>query len=86
MKKDFATGQKSHGWKVVPVLEAIEAKTSPEDDPFAIPVILARIIYPIIVCQDPRHPNKYIHVDGLGRLTEAKSRGQQRLRQSFICQ
>lgn len=41
--------------------------------------ILARIIYPIIVCQHPDRPTKYIHVDGLGRYTEAKSRGQQEI-------
>jgi ParB-like chromosome segregation protein Spo0J len=39
--------------------------------------ILARIIYPVIVCQNPKQVGRYIHVDGYGRLKEARARGQQ---------
>lgn len=39
--------------------------------------ILARIIYPVIVCQNPKKKDRYIHVDGYGRLKEARARGQE---------
>jgi hypothetical protein len=39
--------------------------------------ILARIIYPVIICQKDGEPDRYIHVDGYGRLKEAQARGQQ---------
>jgi hypothetical protein len=39
--------------------------------------ILSRIIYPIIVCQHPDKAARYIHIDGYGRLKEAKARGRQ---------
>ena len=39
--------------------------------------ILSRIVYPIIVCQHPDQPGRYIHIDGYGRLKEAKARGRQ---------
>ena len=38
--------------------------------------ILSQIIYPVIVCKDPEHPGRYIHIDGYGRITEAMGRGQ----------
>ena len=38
--------------------------------------ILARIVYPIIVCQEFGDAAHFIHVDGFGRLSEAKARGQ----------
>lgn len=41
--------------------------------------ILARIIYPIIVCQKPGGGKGYIHIDGFGRLSEAKARGQREI-------
>ena len=39
--------------------------------------ILARIIYPVLVCQNADRPGRFIHVDGYGRLKEARARGQQ---------
>ncbi len=39
--------------------------------------ILAKIIYPILVCQNPDDTARYMHVDGYGRLKEAQARGQQ---------
>jgi ParB-like chromosome segregation protein Spo0J len=39
--------------------------------------ILSRIIYPVIVCQNPEQPGRYIHIDGYGRLKEARARGLQ---------
>ena len=39
--------------------------------------ILARIIYPVVVCQSPDVLGRYTHVDGYGRLKEALARGQQ---------
>jgi hypothetical protein len=38
--------------------------------------ILARIVYPVIVCQNPAEPGRFTHVDGFGRLKEARARGQ----------
>jgi len=41
--------------------------------------ILDRIVYPIIVCKNPDNPNRYTHVDGFGRLSEARGRGQKKI-------
>jgi ParB-like chromosome segregation protein Spo0J len=41
--------------------------------------ILSRIIYPVIVCEKEGNPDRYIHVDGYGRLKEAQARGQQKI-------
>jgi len=41
--------------------------------------ILAKIVYPIIVCQKPNDSAHYIQIDGYGRLTEAMARGQQKI-------
>ena len=37
--------------------------------------ILDSVVYPIVVCQHPEHPEKYIHIDGAGRMTMLRSRG-----------
>jgi len=42
--------------------------------------IFGRIIYPIIVCQDPEHTGRFIHVDGFGRLEQLRERGEKRVR------
>jgi hypothetical protein len=39
--------------------------------------ILSRIVYPVIVCIHPDDPKRLMQVDGYGRLSEAKARGQQ---------
>jgi hypothetical protein len=41
--------------------------------------ILAQIIYPVIVCEHPEDDTRYIHVDGFGRITEARARGQKQI-------
>lgn len=41
--------------------------------------ILNKIVYPIIVCEHPERSGKFIHVDGFGRLSEAKARGQRQV-------
>lgn len=42
--------------------------------------IFGRIVYPIIVCQNPEAAQRFIHVDGFGRLEQLKERGQERIR------
>jgi len=41
--------------------------------------ILSKIVYPVIVCENPQQPGRYMHVDGFGRLSEAKARGQRQV-------
>lgn len=42
--------------------------------------ILSKIVYPIILCQHPKSTGRYIHIDGFGRLSEAKARGDRTIR------
>jgi hypothetical protein len=42
--------------------------------------ILGQIIYPIIVCKNADHPDRYIHIDGYGRLEHIKERGEKQVR------
>lgn len=42
--------------------------------------ILGRIVYPVVVCQKQDNPKVYIHVDGFGRLNQARQRGQGKIR------
>ena len=42
--------------------------------------ILGRIVYPVVVCQKQDDPSTYIHVDGFGRLEQAKERGAKKIR------
>lgn len=37
--------------------------------------ILAQIIYPVIVCKYPNNEGRYMHIDGFGRIDEARARG-----------
>jgi hypothetical protein len=41
--------------------------------------ILNKIVYPVVVCEHPQHRGKYMHIDGFGRLSEAKARGQRQV-------
>src|ERR1043166_1508603 len=41
--------------------------------------ILNRIVYPILVCVHPEKSDKYMHIDGFGRLDEAHVRGQKKI-------
>lgn len=41
--------------------------------------ILNKIVYPILVCKHPEKPGRYIHVDGFGRLSETKARGDRQI-------
>lgn len=41
--------------------------------------ILNKIVYPIIICEHPKQHGKYLHIDGFGRLSEAKARGQRQV-------
>lgn len=42
--------------------------------------ILGRIVYPIIVCKNPEHVGRFIHVDGFGRLEQLRQRGAKQVR------
>ena len=42
--------------------------------------IIGSIVYPIVVCQKPDDPTRYIHVDGYGRLSELRNRGAKTVR------
>lgn len=41
--------------------------------------ILGRIIYPIVVCKSGEHAERFIHVDGFGRLEQLKERGEKQV-------
>ena len=42
--------------------------------------ILSQIVYPVIICEDPDNSGRYIHIDGFGRMAEARARGQKKIR------
>ena len=42
--------------------------------------IIGSVVYPIVVCQKPNDPTRYIHVDGYGRLSELRNRGVKTIR------
>jgi hypothetical protein len=42
--------------------------------------IIGSVVYPIVVCQKPDDPTRYIHVDGYGRLSELRNRGVKTIR------
>lgn len=41
--------------------------------------ILGRIIYPIVVCKSLDNADKYVHVDGFGRLEQLRERGEKQI-------
>ena len=41
--------------------------------------ILSGIVYPVIVHEDPANPGKFVHIDGFGRISEARARGQKEI-------